>query len=201
MLVGFILLFSGCNQPSKEDLALSKGHDLELEIKNIFIDENKIILNSAEGKWYYKNQLFNGYLVSYHENGELAKKTGFSNGIREGKTLAFFSNGTQKKEAFYKENKLHGIKLTFYGDGTLASESNYVNGKKHGVQKVWYASGQLAKKRGLNQGVEEGLQQAWLNNGALYVNYEAKNGRIFGMRRANSCYKLEDEKVIKNEQL
>jgi hypothetical protein len=39
------------------------------------------------------------------------------------------------------------------------------------------------------------LQQAWLENGTLYVNYEAKNGRIFGMNRANLCYKLKNEKV------
>ncbi len=41
-----------------------------------------------------------------------------------------------------------------------------------------------------------GLQQAWLKNEKMYVNYEAKNGRIFGMRRANSCYKLENEDVV-----
>ena len=42
------------------------------------------------------------------------------------------------------------------------------------------------------------MQKAWLKNGKLYVNYEAKNGRIFGMRRANACYKLEDEIIIRN---
>jgi hypothetical protein len=47
----------------------------------------------------------------------------------------------------------------------------------------------------LNKGKEEGLQQAWLENGKIYVNYEAKNGRIFGMNRANLCYKLKNEKV------
>jgi len=41
------------------------------------------------------------------------------------------------------------------------------------------------------------MQKAWLKNGTLYVNYEAKNGRVFGMRRANSCYKLEDETILR----
>ena len=48
------------------------------------------------------------------------------------------------------------------------------------------------------EGKEEGLQKAWLPNGTLYVNYEAKNGRIFGMLRANSCYKLENEVVVRD---
>ena len=61
--------------------------------------------------------------------------------------------------------------------------------------------GQLAKQRQLVDGHETGLQQAWLQNGTLYVNYEAKNGRVFGMQRANSCYKLEDEKIITSKML
>ncbi len=39
------------------------------------------------------------------------------------------------------------------------------------------------------------LQQAWLKNEKMYVNYEAKSVKIFGMRQANSCYKLENEDV------
>ena len=36
-------------------------------------------------------------------------------------------------------------------------------------------------------------------NGCKMVNYEAKEGRIFGMRRANSCYNLKKETVVKYE--
>jgi hypothetical protein len=42
------------------------------------------------------------------------------------------------------------------------------------------------------------MQQAWLETGALYVNYEAKNGRIFGLLRSNLCYQLENEVVVEN---
>ena len=62
-------------------------------------------------------------------------------------------------------------------------------------------TGQIAKLRNLVDGKERGVQKAWLANGKLYVNYEAKNGRVFGMRRANSCYKLEDEVIIRNKRL
>ena len=68
-----------------------------------------------------------------------------------------------------------------------------------GVSKEWFSNGQLSKLRNLVDGKENGFQKAWLQNGKLYVNYEAKNGRIFGMRRANSCVRLEDEVVIRKK--
>jgi len=191
------IFFTNCNTKSNNKLALDVISISE--IKNNVVDRKHIKLNSTNGQWFYKGQPFNGYSVLYHDNDSLAEKTGFFNGKREGKSYTYFSDGTLKKEALYKKNKLDGVKLNYFKNGVLASESNYVNGKKHGVQKIWFINGQLAKKRNLNLGIEEGLQQAWLENGSLYVNYEAKNGRIFGMLRANSCYKLEDEKVVKKE--
>jgi antitoxin component YwqK of YwqJK toxin-antitoxin module len=45
-------------------------------------------------------------------------------------------------------------------------------------------------------GKEAGMQRAWRQNGKIYNNYEVKNGRIFGLKRANLCYGLDDEKII-----
>ena len=51
------------------------------------------------------------------------------------------------------------------------------------------------------EGKEKGLQKAWLQNGTLYVNYEAKNGRVFGMKRANLCYQLKNEKIEERKKI
>ncbi len=59
----------------------------------------------------------------------------------------------------------------------------------------WYKGGAKFKELNLVNGREEGLQKAWRENGKIYNNYEAKNGRIFGLKRSNLCYKLEDEEV------
>jgi antitoxin component YwqK of YwqJK toxin-antitoxin module len=65
----------------------------------------------------------------------------------------------------------------------------------HGEQKQWHQTGEIYKKIHLNMGREEGIQQAYRKNGALYANNEAKNGRIFGLRKATLCDGLEDENV------
>ena len=44
-------------------------------------------------------------------------------------------------------------------------------------------------------GQEEGLQQAFRKNGDLYANYEAKEGRIFGLKKAALCFGLQNEEI------
>ena len=85
--------------------------------------------------------------------------------------------------------------MNYFKNGNVFSESNYLNGQRYGLQKTWFLNGPLAKRKNLSKGREEGLQQAWRENGTLYVNYEAKNGPIFGMNRAHLCYSLKNEKV------
>ena len=47
----------------------------------------------------------------------------------------------------------------------------------------------------LNEGKEEGIQQAFRKNGVIYANYEARKGRIFGLKKAKLCYSLVNENV------
>jgi antitoxin component YwqK of YwqJK toxin-antitoxin module len=186
-----ISVFGSC----KKQIAESTSNFLAQEITNILIDKEQVKLAPLKGKWLYKQQPFNGYSVSYHENDCLLEKIGFFNGKREGKAFKYFKDGSLKNEMNYIQNRLHGTKYNYFKNGNVYSESNYENGKRHGIQKIWFLNGQLARKKNLKEGKEEGLQQAWRGNGTLYVNYEAKNGRIFGLNRANLCYALKNEKV------
>ena len=182
----------------------NKGKELKSDLEKISIVDTEVlkedlILNGNQGVWYYKNQPFSGYAVRYHPNKTLMQKIGFYNGKKEGVAKIWFDNGILKVESHYDQNRLTGTYKSWWNNEVLSSESFYKDGKKQGVEKKWYASGVLAKKRSLIDGKENGMQMAWLANGKLYVNYEAKNGRIFGMRRANSCYKLEDEIIIRKK--
>ena len=46
-----------------------------------------------------------------------------------------------------------------------------------------------------DKGIESGLQRGYRKNGSLYANYEARNGRIYGLKKSKLCYSLENEKV------
>lgn len=191
ILLLLLCVFGSCKKQRTENTSLSLGK----EIVNTLIKKEEIKLDPLKGQWFYNQKPFNGYAVVYDENKSISEKIGFFKGKREGPYFKFFKDGAIKSKGHYIQNKLHGIKLNYFKSGKIYSESNYVNGQRHGLQKVWFLNGQLAKSKNLNKGKEEGSQQAWLENGKIYVNYEAKNGRIFGMNRTNLCYKLKNEKV------
>jgi len=92
---------------------------------------------------------------------------------------------------------LHGDKKVWSQDSAhiLLTHYTFQNGSAHGEQKKWYPTGELFKVLHLNMGKEEGIQQAFRKNGALFANYEAREGRIFGLKKAALCYGLEDEQV------
>ena len=195
LLVFSIILISCKSDRENELLSDSK----QISIKNSEVLKDDLILNGNQGLWYYKEQPYSGYAVRYYPNDTLMQKVGFYNGKKEGVAKVWFENGVLKMESNYNQNTLVGSYKSWWENGKLASESTYIDGKLNGFEKRWYDSGVLAKQRNFVDGQENGIQQAWLKNGKLYVNYEAKNGRVFGMRRANSCYKLENEVVIRTK--
>jgi len=196
MIVLALLSFNSFSCKKTLDAESTVGKVIVIDSAEVL--KNELVLNQVEGKWYHQGQPFNGYSLKYHSDGTLGERLGFYNGKREGIAKRWSQNGVLRVEYHYKQNRLDGSYKSWWENGLLDSEVNYVNGKKSGIEKKWYPTGQLAKERHLVRGSEEGLQKAWLKNGKLYVNYEAKNGRIFGMRRANSCYQLKDETVIQS---
>ncbi|WP_424291925.1 toxin-antitoxin system YwqK family antitoxin [Eudoraea sp.] len=189
----------------KEKTLNNKEHADSAYINEVFVvtpkevSKKDLILNQIEGKWYRNDKPYNGYSIKCYPNGNIKERWGFYKGKREGVARRWSENGVLRVESYYHQNRLVGTYKTWWDNAVLAEESYYVDGTKEGDEKQWYPNGQLSKLRRLVHGKEEGLQQAWLQNGKTYVNYEAKNGRIFGMKRANSCYKLENEVVVRSE--
>ena len=189
-----------CKQSDKSsfsDLKKTVKTEDTIAIRNVEVLKADLVLNPLEGIWYYKEQAYNGYAVNYYSNDNLKEKLGFFQGKRQGLARTWSEKGALRTKCFYNQNKLSGVYKSFWENGNLDLEVNYVDGKKQGEEKQWYSNGEISKIRLFKDGNEDGLQKAWLPNGKLYVNYEAKNGRIFGLMRANSCYKLENEKVVK----
>jgi len=63
------------------------------------------------------------------------------------------------------------------------------------VQESWYRNRQMFKRQNYINGKENGLQEAWMENGKKIINYEARYGRIFGLKRQNLCFGLENENI------
>jgi antitoxin component YwqK of YwqJK toxin-antitoxin module len=199
-----VLLFGVSCQETQEDTA--QAASLAMVEEAVVIDSVEVLksdlkLNQVEGIWYYKNEPYSGYALRFYSNDTLAESLGFNEGKREGVARTWSEQGVLRTQSYYKHNRLEGVYESWWENGNLAAQTNYEKGVKQGVEKEWYQSGERSKIRQLLDGKEDGMQKAWLPNGKLYVNYEAKNGRIFGMRRANSCYTLKDEVIQRYEKL
>ncbi len=184
------------NAPNSLEVGLTENPSAGNEL-----EESLLTLHAGEGLVYFAAIPFSGTSVERYATGDFFEKIQYLKGKRHGKNQKWFESGVLAFEAKYFENKLHGKSSSWWSNGNIRSESNFDLGKAQGIQFQWYSSGVKFKESNLNQGLEEGMQRAWRENGKIYINYQAKNGRIFGLKRSNLCFELEDETVIRDEKV
>ena len=81
----------------------------------------------------------------------------------------------------------NGLVRTYWPNGRLRTEISYRNDLYEGIYRAWSERGTPFQIRHYAAGHEEGLQQEWTEAGKLYVNYEARNGRHYGMENSTPC--------------
>ncbi len=198
MLLLISLLIAGCSE-QKEKNPESEIVELPPELPETIVAKSDLQYTHEKALWTLNNLPFSGFAVSYYPDGSLKEKFGILNGKKENVAIQWYPDGHFKNVSNYQNGKLHGEKKIWSVDSAhvLIAQFNYHTGRAHGEQMKWYSTGELFKKLTLNRGKEEGLQQAFRKNGALYANYEARDGRIFGLKKAALCYGLEDENIKK----
>ena len=77
-----------------------------------------------------------------------------------------------------------------------AVDAGVVTPMKEGEYRTWHPNGQLAEVRRYVDGREAGLQQSWTPEGVLYLNYEVRNGRRYGLVNSRPCAPVEDESTL-----
>lgn len=201
-LIIICLIIASCSESNKvkEQSILNELISVK-DIKNTTVDISLLDYHRNTSVWKLNGELYSGYAISKFENDTLKQKFGILNGKKQNKDLNWFPSGKLKSEANYHKGKLHGEKKIWieYPSYSLIAQYNYYFGKGHGKQVKWYSTGEIFQILNLDKGREEGMQQAFRKNGALYANYEAKNGRIFGLKKAALCFGLEKQKISNND--
>ncbi|MEM7484918.1 MAG: membrane-binding protein [Bacteroidota bacterium] len=195
-LLSLSLVLLSCSEKNRKSLT-STANDTILEIPDRLVEKSALKYNHKTSIWTLGDVPYSGFAVSHYPDNTLKEKFGILNGKKQHKFIQWYPDGHFKNVSTYDKGKLHGVKKIWTADSThvLIAHYNYHTGWPHGKQKKWYPTGELFKKMNLNRGKEEGMQQAFRKNGALYANYEAREGRIFGLKRAKLCYSLEDENI------
>ncbi|ANW95285.1 hypothetical protein AXE80_02830 [Wenyingzhuangia fucanilytica] len=167
-------------------------------VKFSTVSYDSLVKNTTNGLMMYNGTLFTGVAKLYADDSRSLKYfVTYQAGLKNGTCKRWYDNGNINYETQYIKGRKQGLTKIWYKNGQLQSESTYYKGVLHGKEQVWYPTGELQKERNLVYGQEQGMQKAWRKNGKLYANYEAVNGRIFGLLGANMCYEVENEKVKK----
>lgn len=186
-------LLMGCKEVDKPSATVER-----IEIPPNTQNIASLQYQNSTSEWFYNGDLFSGFIVEHYENNTLKLKMSIYQGKRHNKTEKWFPNGELMEVSYYDNGKLNGEKKVWAqnSEHTLISQFNFRSGKAHGEQRNWYPSGELYKITNYDDGIESGIQKAYRKNGALYANYEARNGRIYGLKKSKLCYGLEDEQII-----
>ena len=192
-----ILLLTGCNQV---DYQINKENNIieKIEIPDNIQNISSLKYNNLTSEWFFDGYLYSGFIVDYYDNKKLKLKMSVYQGKRQNKTEKWYSNCKLMEVSSYHNGKLNGEKKVwvFTNEHILISQLNYKLGKAHGEQRKWYPSGEIYKIMNFDDGIESGIQKAFRKNGALYANYEARDGRIYGLKKSKLCYSLEDEEIL-----
>ncbi len=81
----------------------------------------------------------------------------------------------------------NGRTETRWPNGVLRMDATYLNDLYDGEYRSWYASGHPFEVRHYVAGHEAGLQQAWTDSGRIYLNYESRDGRHYGLENSTPC--------------
>lgn len=199
-LLFMIIAHLGCKESKYTKVNAESNTNVNIDsiqIPNVLKEKSELQFDHKKSLWTFESRLFSGYAVSYFPNKTLMEKIGILNGQKHNKSLTWYADGQLRRSANYMNGKLHGEKKSWSPDAlhVLVSHLNYKGGKLHGLQKKWYPTGEIFKVLNLKNGKEEGMQKGYRKNGVLYANYEARESRIFGLKKAALCYGLDDEKI------
>jgi antitoxin component YwqK of YwqJK toxin-antitoxin module len=104
-----------------------------------------------------------GVVERFYPTGALESRTQYWRGDKVGHADSFWPNGSPRVSAFYRAGVLDG------------------------GYRTWYASGRAYEVRHYTAGHEAGRQQSWTEDGVLFLNYDVRNGRRYGLINATPC--------------
>ena len=83
------------------------------------------------------------------------------------------------------------LRRTWWPNGHIRTEATFVEGVRIGEYRTYYEGGAPFELRHYAAGHELGRQQSWSPDGQLYLNYDVRNGRRYGLVNALPCIEVE----------
>jgi hypothetical protein len=141
----------------------------------------------VHGQWSRDGRPMTGTLIEREAEGGVVMIARVANGVVDGAERRWFSNGRLESVRTFAAGRKAGVHEGWWPDGTPRFRASYHDDAFDGVYEAWHRTGTMSERREFLRGHEEGRQQMWMADGTLFVNYEMRNGRRFGMVNAKPC--------------
>lgn len=136
----------------------------------------------------WKGKPYDGFLVRYHTNGQLADKKGYWQGQLEGLAQQWYAHGQVAERRYYSKGQKAGIHRGWWENGQRRFVYQFAKDIPVGTHQEWYDTGQSMTLFSYNaKGQPEGPQRMWYATGQVKANYVVKNGRNYGLTGAKGC--------------
>ena len=99
----------------------------------------------------------------------------------------FGDQGTLLAQTAYRDGRKVGRHVSYWPGGGRRVETFYGGDVIEGEFRSWHANGRLAELKRYARGQQTGLQQAWTDRGELFLNFEVRNGRHYGLINSRPC--------------
>ena len=169
-----------CKKSEASFYRISLPKDNYFEVKDYYIS-GKL---QFEGKSMVKEEplLHEGISTWYYENGQVAKIQEFKNNIPNGKLLFYYEDGVLKAEGNYVNGEFDGYYAEYFPSGKVYGESTLKNGVFNGNYKMYFSEDKLKFDVNYIDGKVEGEYAFYSNNG-IFNKGTSKNGIQHGQ-----CY-------------
>ena len=151
----FVLCFCSCGS-----LDLSVEENVNRVLKQAHLRED---LQTREIQGQKKvfhpidQQLFEGWIVDYHESGELLCLEHYEMGIPSGFFRRWYANGHPESEGFFRDGKEDGVWTLWFENGKKREMKVFQRGILEGLYAWWFSNGQLRAEGNYKEGKKEGI--------------------------------------------
>ncbi len=150
-------------------------------------------LQLQNGVWYYRQQLFSGWIETYFTPNRLKARQGFYLGKEEGTCVTYYENGNRDAERYYHLGEKDSVHRGWWVNGQRRFTYHFKMGNYDGDFEEWYVSGKPMKRIVYKEGKEQN-GVGWRESGKIYMSFVMRDGRLYGMINPNLCYALKNEK-------
>ncbi|NLB63431.1 MAG: hypothetical protein GX801_04910 [Fibrobacter sp.] len=116
--------------------------------------------NKRDSINYNMNQR-HGIEISWHPNGEIAKKCNWTDGFLDGLCDEFTDQGQKVQSVTWVKGKLHGPKLIWNREGVKTEEIHYKDGLQDSLYQRWNDKGVLKHSVTYLEGRKHGEEKMW----------------------------------------